>query len=340
MAKQITTRPFDTAPDGRPVRCFTMTNETGAQVQLLEYGAAIHQVLVPDRAGTLENVTFSFDSLVPELRTLSCAGAICGPVANRISGAAFELNGVRYELEKNNGENHLHGGSAGFHRQLWQGNILSDEQVRFTLTRPDGQGGYPGRLQAEITYTWDNDCALTINYRAVSDQDTICNLTNHAYWSLEGYGGDTDVLDQSIQIPCNRYTEMDAAVTPTGRILTSEPELDLREPKNIRQMLDLPAEQLRSMGEFGHTYALEGEGLKLAAILTAPRCGRRLQVFTTCPGVLFYSGFIFNEYRSGVALECQYYPDAMSHGNFPSIVLPAGKPYEEMTVYRFDVVKS
>ena len=112
MAKQITTRLFDTAPDGRPVRCFTMRNEMGAQVQLLEYGAAIHQVLVPDRAGILENVTFGFESLVPELRALSCAGAICGPVANRITGSTFELNGVRYELEKNNGENHLHGGIA------------------------------------------------------------------------------------------------------------------------------------------------------------------------------------------------------------------------------------
>jgi len=338
MAKQITTRIFDIAPDGRPMQCFTMTNAKGAQVQLLEYGAAIHRVLVPDRAGTLENVTFGFDSLVPELRALSCAGAICGPVANRITGAAFELNGVRYELEKNNGENNLHGGSAGFHRQLWQGSILSGEQVRFVLDRPDGQGGYPGRLQAEITYTWDDDCALTIDYRAVSDRDTICNLTNHAYWSLEGYGTDTDVLDQNIQIPSDRYTEMDASVTPTGRILTSEPELDLREPKNIRHMLGLPAEQLRSMHEFGHTYALEGDGLKLAAVLTAPRCGRRLRVFTTCPGVLFYSGFTFNEYRSGVALECQYYPDALRHTHFPSIVLPAGRRYEETTVYRFDTI--
>lgn len=338
MAKQITTSIFDIAPDGRPVQCFTMANAKGAQVQLLEYGACIHQVLVPDKAGRLDNVTFCFPALVPELRALSCSGSICGPVANRITGAAFELNGVRYELEQNNGENHLHGGSAGFHRQLWQGSILSEEQVCFTLSRPDGQGGYPGNMQVQVIYTWDDDSALTISYRAHSDRDTICNLTNHAYWSLDGYGAETDVLDQNIQIPSDRYTEMDSSVTPTGRMMTSEPELDLREPKNIRQMLGLPAEQLQSMHEFGHTYALDGEGLKLAAVLTAPHCGRRLQVFTTYPGVLFYSGFTFNEYRSGVALECQYYPDAMCHEDFPSIVLPAGKPYEETTVYRFDVV--
>lgn len=338
MAKSITTAIFDTMPDGQLVWRFVMTNKMGAQVHLLNYGACIHQVLVPDRNGQLENVTFSFDTLVPELRGLSCTGAICGPVANRITDAAFELNGMTYALEKNNGENHLHGGSTGFHRQLWQGSIISDEQVCFTLKRPDGQGGYPGQMQAQVTYTWDDACTLTISYHAVSDQDTICNLTNHAYWSLDGYGPHTDVLDQNIQIFSDCYTEMDSAVIPTGRILTSEPALDLREAKNVRQMLALPAQQLASMGEFGHTYVLRGNGLKPAAILTAPQSGRRLQVFTTYPGVLFYSGFTYNEYRSGVALECQYFPDAMHHDNFPSIILPANRVYTETTVYQFDVV--
>ena len=335
MGKCVTTSVFDTTADGHPIRQFTMTNNVGAQVQLLEYGACIHRVLVPDRDGKLENVAFSFNRLVPDLRGLSCAGAVCGPVANRISGAAFELNGVRYDLEKNNGENHLHGGSTGFHRQVWQGSAISDEQVCFTLNRPDGQGGYPGEMRVQVTYSWDDTCALSISFQAVSNRDTVCNLTNHAYWSLDGYGADTDVLDQNIQIFSNSYTEMDASVTPTGMILTSEPELDLREAKNVRQMLSVPAQQLASMGEFGHTYTLEGVGLKPAAVLTAPRSGRRLQVFTTYPAVLFYSGFSYNEYRSGIALECQYYPDAMCHDNFPSIVLSANKVYKETTVYQF-----
>lgn len=338
MAKQVTMETFATAPDGRPVQCFTMTNAKGAQVQLLEYGASIHKVLVPDRSGKLGNITLSFDSLEPELRALSCAGAICGPVANRITGAAFELNGIRYELEKNNGENHLHGGSSGFHRKVWQGSVVSDRQVRFTLERPDGDGGYPGNLRAEVTYIWDDNCALTVEYYAVSDRDTVCNLTNHAYWSLDGYDPGTDVLDQEIQVFSDHYTEMDASVTPTGRILTSEAALDLREPKNVRQMLSRKAEQLASMGEFGHTYALQGSGLKPAAVLTGPQSGRRLRVYTTYPGVLFYSGFEALGFRSGIALECQYYPDALRHPQFPSIVLPAGKEYRETTVYCFDTV--
>lgn len=337
MAKGITTSVFAVTKEDCQIRQFTMTNDAGAQVKLLEYGACIHQVLVPNREGKLENIAFSLDQLEADMRSMSCAGAICGPVANRISGAVLELNGVQYNLEKNDGENHLHGGSTGFHQQLWQGKILSDEQVCFTLNRPDGQGGYPGEMQVQVSYTWNDKCALTISFRAVSSRNTVCNLTNHAYWSLDGYGADVDVLDQNIQIFSNTYTEMNASVVPTGRILTSQPELDMRKAKNIRRMLSVDAQQLAALEGFGHTYELKGVGLKPAAVLTAPRSGRCMRVFTTYPAVLFYSGFQYGEYRTGVALECQYHPDAMRHDHFPSIILPAGKVYEETTVYQFGV---
>lgn len=153
MAKGITTSVFAITENGHPVQQFTMTNNAGAQVKLLEYGACIHQVLVPNRKGKLENIAFSFEQLETDMRDMSCAGAVCGPVANRISDAAFELNGVKYNLEKNEGRNHLHGGRTGFHRQIWKGSILSDEQICFSLTRPDGEGGYPGEMQVQVIYT-------------------------------------------------------------------------------------------------------------------------------------------------------------------------------------------
>lgn len=154
---------------------------------------------------------------------------------------------------------------------------------------------------------------------------------------MDGYSADIDVLDQKIQIFSNTYIEMDASLIPTGRILTSQPELDMRRAKNIREMLSVGAQQLAALEGFAHTYELGGVGLKPAAVLAAPRSGRCMRVFTTYPAVLFYSGFQYGKYRSGIALECQYHPDAMCHDNFPSIVLPANKIYEEATVYQFDV---
>lgn len=338
MAEKVERYDFGRLPDGCIVHGFRLINAVGAQVELLELGAAVQAVRVPDRKGNIDNVVKSFPTVQARQKTVSCAGAICGPVANRIKGAAFTLNGHVYKLERNNGANHLHGGSTGFHRQLWQGVAEGERSVVFTLFRPNGQGGYPGDLKVSVRYTWDNRCRLTLDYQAISSEDTICNLTNHTYWNLSGADSGIHPWQQIIRVASNQYTEMQPDYLPTGRILISEPDMDLRQGKKIDTIMHSGSRQRQETEEMSQTYVISGNLEETAAVLISEQTGRRLQVYTSYPGVLVYSGFMEDGCHTGVALECQRYPDSMSHPSFPSIVLPGRKLYHETTIYELDII--
>lgn len=335
----VTKTRFDTLEEGREVWRFTLRNPSGAAVTLLNLGAAIQSVVVPDRTGALANVALGYETAGQYLHTKTYAGAVCGRVANRVGGAVFTLNRKTYRLRANKGEDQLHGGAGGFHQKLWNAEVL-DDFVRFTLTSPDGEEGYPGTLTACVTYGWSADNRLSIDYETVCDQDTVCNLTNHAYWNLGGYRG-ADALAQTIEIGADFFTPADEAHLPTGEILSVKGVFDLRRPAVIRLGASAPDAQIRAAGGYDHNFVLRRrapDACSWAATLTDPVSGRRMRVFTDQPGVQFYSGFETENGHTGVALETQHFPDAMRRWWFPSIVLPAGVVRKSRTEYRFDIL--
>lgn len=329
---------FGTLPDGREVWKITLQNRSGARVELLNLGAAIHGVWVPDRRGALQNVTLSYSDVERYFHTRTFAGAVCGRVANRVGGARFVSNHQTWMLTANDGENQLHGGPDGFYRKLWD-MVCMENAVRFSLESPDGEAGYPGNLSVSVTYRWREDNCLSIDYEALSDQDTICNLTNHAHWNLGGYDG-ADALAQTIELEADFFTPIDRDVLPTGEIAPVRGAMDLRAPKEIGAGKRADDPQIRLVDGYDHNFVLrahDGKTLVRAACLRDAGSGRQLEVFTTMPGIQFFSGSVQKEGPTGVALETQFFPDAMRHWWFPSIVLRARAHGRSRTEYRFSV---
>nr|WP_325183484.1 aldose epimerase family protein [uncultured Oscillibacter sp.] len=339
--------PFGVTPDGAAVELHTL--RAGAlSCNVLTYGGTLQSLRVPDRDGKPVDVLLGFDSLEPYLTHDKFLGALVGRYANRIGAARFTLNGKAYPLAANdNGVNHLHGGLDGFNRRVWTVESASENRLLLSLFSPDGDQGYPGNLTVQVTYTLTAE-GLTIDYRAESGRDTVCNLTNHAYFNLSGHDSGP-VLDQTIQIPADRYTPTDPLSIPTGEIAPVEgTPMDLRTPAPIGARIGEDFPQLLQAGGYDHNWIPNGQpgALRTAARAASAVTGVSMEVLSTLPGIQFYTGNYLDgcpagkggapyARRWGFCLETQFYPDSPNQPGFPSCVLRPGETYAHTTVFRF-----
>lgn len=337
----VTAFPFPPLRDGTAVTAARIENACGASVTVLDYGATIQSLCVPDSCGGLVDVVLGYDTAAAYEADTEHLGGTIGRVGNRIGGAAFSLNGKRYALAKNNGENHLHGGLRGFDKRLWDMSANGDSVV-FERLSPDGEEGYPGNLRVRVTFTLTADNALRIAYDAETDADTLVNLTNHAYFNLNGGG---DVLGHELRIFADRFCENGEGCLPTGRLLDVEgTPFDFRGGKTVGADIGAEHEQLRRAGGYDHNYCLAG---KRAAVLRGEKSGVVMTVLTDLPGLQLYTANFLSERagkggalmreRGAVCLETQLYPNAMDCYGFPSPVLRSGRRLRSETVYAFSI---
>lgn len=328
--------------DGQEVTLFELRNNAGHRVQLINYGAIIVSVEVPDRAGRLENVNLGYPEIGPYLERHPYLGSTVGRFCNRIAAGRFELDGHRYSLVVNNGPNHLHGGTIGFDKLLWQAHPSESDVecgVRFTLLSPDGQEGYPGNLTVEAEYKWNDAGELSYTFVATTDAPTVLNLTNHAYWNLSG-ANRGDVLDHELKLSCDRYLVVDDSLIPTGELasVVGTP-LDFLDFRTLGERI----EQLPSTKGYDHCYVVNGEAgrePRRCGIVRDPSSGRVMEVLTTQPGVQLYTGnHLGGGYQpySGFCLETQHFPDSPNKPQFPTSRLDPGQVFRETTVHRFSV---
>ncbi len=337
---------FGRMPDGTQVDKLTL-RDGAFSCEIITYGGAVRSLVVPDRNGDPVDVVLGFDTLEDYMAQDKYMGALVGRYANRVGGARFTLNGVEYKLAANDGKNSLHGGNVGFDKQVWTVEGLTGNSATLSLTSPDMQEGYPGTLKVEVTYTLA-DGALRIDYRAESDKDTVCNLTNHSYFNLSGHDSGS-VEGQYIWLNASRYTPAAPGSIPTGEIAPVEgTPMDLRRARPIGEHIDDPFDQLAMAGGYDHNWVIDGwDGLfRLAANARSPDTGIAMEVSTTLPGVQFYAGNYLDGCpagkggapygkRHGFCLETQFFPDSPNKPGFPSCVLKAGEEYRSTTVFRF-----
>ena len=329
---------FGTLPDGRAVTAYTLIRGD-ITAKILDLGATVADVRV---AGV--SVVRGYDTLDSYLHADGYLGAVVGRVGNRIAKGHFTLDGKEHTLFRNNGENHLHGGKIGFDKRLWRAEIHDGDEpsLLFTYVSPDGEEGYPGTMRASVTYRVDG-VSLRLDYEAESDRDTLCNLTNHSYFNLNGGGS---ALGHTLQIFADAVTERTPGLIPTGVLApVAGTKFDFSAPKPLCR--DLPGTDAGSLHTDGYddNFCLSGTGLREAAVLTGDRSGIIMTVLTTTPGMQLYTANFLSprtgkggaQYQEGgaVCLETQFYPDAIHHANFPSPVLRAGGVYRETTILRF-----
>lgn len=345
-AVELRVEPFGRLPDGREVECYTLRNAQGLRVRVMTFGATLLTVEAPDRHGRSDHVALYLDTLDDYVKGHPLFGSIVGRYANRIAGARFTLDGREYRLDANAGQHHIHGGKHGFQNQLWRAKPLLAGRgagVVLSLQSPDGEGGYPGKLDATVTYRLDDRNELWIEYAATTDKPTPLNLTNHVYWNLAG-AGSGNVLGHELTLRASHYLPTDAAKIPTGEIRSVEGT-----PMDFRQgtLIGSRIEQVEG-GNYDHCYVLDhggGNEPVWFARLIEPLSGRVMEVLTTKPGVQLYTakglsdrlrggGKSYGPYH-GVCLETQFFPDAPNQPRFPSPVLRPGQTYRHATVFRF-----
>jgi aldose 1-epimerase len=350
----LTRAPFGTTPAGDHVEIFTLTNAHGLVVRATNYGAIIVSLAVPDRDGRLADVVLGYDGLDGYLRDTAHFGGIVGRYANRIARARFTLDGATYRLAANDGPHHLHGGRRGFDRVVWHATPVAAGAavgLRLRHTSPDGDEGYPGTLEARVTYTLTDRNELIVDYEATTDRATPVNLTQHSYFNLAGSGAG-DVLDHRLRIDADAMTPVDDAQIPTGAIVpvTGGP-FDFRTLTAIGARIAADDEQLHRGRGYDHNFVLNRRGRDPApaARLEELRSGRTLDVATTEPGLQFYCGNFLDGRvygksglpygpRAGLCLETQHFPDSPNQAAFPSTILRPGSEYRSRTVFTFGVV--
>jgi aldose 1-epimerase len=344
---------FGKTADGIPANLYILTNSNGMEVKITNYGGIVVSISVPDKNGKFYDVVLGYDTLEEYTRDNPYFGCIVGRYANRIAKGAFMLNGVEYTLAQNNNDNHLHGGIKGFDKVVWNAEIVRrDEEVGVKLTylSVDGEEGYPGNLNVTVIYTLTDSDELKIDYMATTDRDTVVNLTNHSYFNLAG-AGLGDVLGHEMMINADRFTPINANLIPTGELRSVEgTPLDFTRPETIGSRIDADDEQIKFGGGYDHNWVLNksGEELSLAARVSDPATGRCMMVYTTEPGIQFYSGNFLDgssrgkkgsvyHKRYAFCLETQHFPDSPNKPEFPSVVLKPAETYKQTTIYRFSV---
>lgn len=347
----ISKRPWGKTDDGKAVDLYTLTNSKGMTVSITTYGGIVVSVCVPDRKGDLGDVILGFDDLKGYLAGHPYFGALVGRYGNRIAGGHFTLGGKEYTLAQNDNGQSLHGGLKGFDKVVWDAKGILGEKgpgLILSYVSKDGEEGYPGNLSVRVTYVWTDDAELCIHYFATTDKATPVNLTNHTYFNLAGPGTGT-ILDHQLMLSADRFTPVDKFLIPTGETPRVEgTPFDFRKPTAIGARIADKNDQLAAGGGYDHNFVLtKGQGdIPLAARVTEPTTGRVLEVFTTEPGIQFYSGNFLDgsnvgkggkayPHRSGFCLETQHFPNSPNQSDFPSTILEPGKEYSSTTIYRF-----
>jgi aldose 1-epimerase len=352
-AAAVSVSSFGKSKDGQDVSLYTMTNGKGMTMKVMNYGGIIVSLMVPDKTGTPIDVILGYDSLAAYEKSNPFFGALVGRYGNRIGGAKFSLDGKEYPLVKNNDGNHLHGGTKGFDKVFWNiEKVQVDNGVALKLSylSKDMEEGYPGNLNTEITYTLTDDNTIKFDYRATTDKKTIVNLTQHTYFNLNG--GKTDILNHEIAINADKIVAVNEKLIPTGELrdVTNTP-FDFRKPTVIGARINnIQDEQIKFGKGYDHCWVLNGEGLKLAAVVYDSTSGIEMEVHTTEPGMQFYTGNFLNgsltgknnvvyNQRTGFCLETQHFPDSPNQPSFPTVVLSPGQTYTTQTSYQFGVRK-
>jgi aldose 1-epimerase len=352
----VSRAPFGTAPDGTPVEVFTLTNRNGVETRILSYGGIIQSLRTPDRTGKTDDVVLGFDDLAGYVKSSPYFGAIVGRYGNRIARGHFTLDGRTYTLAINNPPNSLHGGVKGFDKVVWHAEPFKSDSgvgVVLTHTSPDGDEGFPGTLNAKVTYTLNDSNEIVIHYEATTDKATPVNLTNHTYWNLAG-DGKRDILGHVLAIPASAIIPVDSTLIPTGEMMkVAGTPFDFREPTPIGARIDSNHIQLKYGRGYDHTWVIDRAdqtGLVRAAHLQEPTTGRTLDIYTTEPGVQFYTGNFLDgsvvgkgghvyKYRYGLALETHHFPDSPNQPKFPSVILRPGQVYKTTTVFKLGATR-
>ena len=350
-SSMITTKPFGTTSTGEKVTQYTLTNDQGASVSIINYGGIVTSLKIPDRKGKYADVVLGFKTLDEYEKPGPYFGALIGRYGNRIANGEFTLDRKTYHLARNNNGQALHGGLKGFEKVIWNAAPIETKQgpsLKLTYVSKDGEEGYPGNLSVTATYTLTNRNELKIVYRAKTDKATIVNLTHHSYFNLSGHGGG-DILDHLVTIHANKYTPVDKVLIPTGKLASVKgTPFDFRKSTPIGARINEANEQLKNGKGYDHNWVadkLPGH-LGMIAKVEDPRSGRVMEVISTEPGVQFYSGNFLDgtiigkgnkvyNFRNGFCFEPQHFPDSPNHKNFPSTVLRPGETYKNTIIYRF-----
>jgi aldose 1-epimerase len=345
----IPAKPFGADKDGVPVKLFTLQNKNGMKATVCNYGGLVISLKVVDRSGKFGDVTLGYDNLAGYLKDTPYFGALIGRYGNRIAKGNFSLDGNIYTLATNNGVNALHGGLKGFDKVVWQARSFQSADgasLELTYVSKDGEEGYPGNLSVTAIYTLTDDNALKLEFTATTDKATVVNLTHHSYFNLAGKG---DVLGHVVMIPADRFTPVDSTLIPTGELApVSGTAFDFRTPTAIGARIGNDETQLKYGNGYDHNWVINktiGE-LTLMARVSEPTSGRVMEVWSTEPGLQFYSGNFLDgsitgkdgwtyQFRNGFCMEPQHYPDSPNQPNFPSVVLKPGQVYHNTILYRF-----
>jgi len=342
---------FGTAPDGAPVFVYTLRNKNGVEARILNYGGIIQSLKVPDKAGHLGDIVLGYDHLNGYLTNSPYFGAMIGRYGNRIAKGHFTLDGVGYTLAVNNGPNSLHGGVRGFDKVIWQakpGSSDLGQTLELTYVSHDGEEGYPGTLTVKAVYTLTADNSLRLEYTATTDKDTVLNLTQHSYFNLAGSG---DILGHVVYLNSDKFTPVDSTLIPTGELKPVDgTPFDFRTPTAIGSRIGQADEQLKFGNGYDHNWVINhpmGE-FALDARITEPSTGRVMEIWSTEPGLQFYTGNFLDgtmtgkaghvyQFRNGFCMEPQHYPDSPNQTGFPSAVLHPGQTYHNTIAYHFSV---
>ena len=349
-AQTVTKQSYGKTAAGENVNLYTLRNSKGVEAKITNYGGILVSLKVPDRNGKFDDVVLGFNDLESYLtKNDPYMGALIGRYGNRIAKGRFTLDGVEYKLAVNNGENHLHGGIKGFDKVVWTGREMkttAGPAVLLTYLSKDGEEGYPGNLSVRVVYTLTNNNELKIDYSATADKDTVTNLTHHSYFNLAGEGNG-DILNTSVTINADRFVPTDAGSIPTGELKSvAGTPFDFLKATAIGARINQDDEQLKFGNGYDHTWVINGRGMRLAATAYEATSGREMQVWTTEPGMQFYTGNFLNgtltgksgkvyARRTGFCFETQHYPDSPNQPSFPTTTLKKGATYKSTTIYRF-----
>jgi len=354
-AQKISKESFGKTADGESVDLFTLTNRNGMEARITNYGGIVTTLTAPDRNNKYADVVLGFNDLDSYLKGHPYFGALVGRYGNRIAKGRFTLNGVEYKLAVNNGENHLHGGIKGFDKVVWTARSMRTKlgpALSLTYLSKDMEEGYPGNLTVKVVYTLTNNNELRIDYSASSDKDTVTNLTHHSYFNLAGEGNG-DILNHQLLLKASRFTPTDAGSIPTGELRNVQgTPFDFLKSTSIGARINQDEEQLKFGGGYDHNWVVNGRAgtLRQAASVYESTSGRVMDVWTTEPGIQFYTGNFLDgtltgksgkayARRNGFCLETQHYPDSPNKPKFPTTTLRKGATYRSTTIYRFSARK-